>query len=89
MPDLFLLLVDDIKGAALGVDRLGAELDESTKVRLTVSLHGQVSKLHEDERDLVVQHVDQWNPATAAAPTLICGAGAALGFVSAPMRLIW
>ena len=88
-PDLLLLLVDDVEGAALRVDGLGTQLDQAAQIRLAVSLHRQMPELHEDERDLVVKHVDQCDPATTAVPMAIFIAGAALGFASAPMRLIW
>src|SRR5207247_1816946 len=57
-PELLLLPVDDVHGAALCIDGLRAEVDEAAQVRLAVLLDSKVAKLDQDERDLVVKHGD-------------------------------
>src|SRR2546428_2364032 len=53
-PELLLLVVDDVDRAALGIDRLRAQVDEPAQVGAAILLHRKVAQLHLDQCDLVV-----------------------------------
>src|SRR5207244_9874325 len=57
-PELLLLPVDDVHGAALCIDGLRTEVDKAAQVGLAVLLDGEMAKLDQDEGDLVVKHGD-------------------------------